>query len=172
MTGPLADLALGAAVFLALLAGAWVGSLLLPDHMPDGDAKEVVYEAQRNDLRTLAADVINLDNTRRLYGAPARAAARGRGGDDRPSVVSTDRELVHHPAELHSEKAYLTVLGRAPANEIQMTMKAQALRIAAEMSQSRLRLCERSQPDLPGSLIFVLSVWMVCLFISFSLFSR
>ena len=70
------------------------------------------------------------------------------------------------------EKAYLTVLGRAPANEIQVTMKAQALRIVAEMSQSRLRLYERSQPDLPGSLIFVLSVWMVCLFISFSLFSR
>lgn len=69
------------------------------------------------------------------------------------------------------EKAYLAVLGLTPANEIQMALKAQALQVAAEMSRSRLRLYERSQPDLPSSLIFVLSVWMVCLFTSFSLFS-
>jgi len=202
MTGPLADLALGAAVFLALLAGAWFGSLLrrrVPGHMLDGEAKEVVrlgmallasiaalvlsllisssygvYEAQRNDLRTLAADVINLDNTLRLYGEPAQPARALL----RAAVVETIGHLWSRPTEnlfiqpnSTGEKAYLTVLRLAPANEIQVTMKAQALQIAAEMSQSRLRLYERSQPDLPGSLIFVLSVWMVCLFISFSLFS-
>ncbi len=202
MTGSFRDLALGAAVFLSLLGGAWLGSVLrrrVPDHMLDDEAKEVVrlgmallasiaalvlsllisssygiYEAQRNDLRTLAADVINLDNTLRLYGEPAQPARALL----RPALTEAIEHLWTRPTENFfvlpdsaGEKAYVAILSLAPANAMQVTLKAQAVQIAAEMSQSRLRLYERSQPDLPGALIFILSAWMVCLFISFCLFS-
>ena len=69
------------------------------------------------------------------------------------------------------EQAYLALLDLKPASESQVTLKALALQTAAQMSQSRLRLYERSEPDLPVSLIFILTAWMVCLFVSFCLFS-
>ena len=171
----------------------------VPDHMLDGEAKEVVrlcmallasiaalvlsllisssyavYEAQRNDLRALAADIIYLDNTLRLYGEPAQSARALL----RPALAETIEHLWSRPTENFfvqpnsaGETAYLAVLALTPANETQVVLKAQALKLAAELSQSRLRLYERSEPDLPVSLIFVLTAWMVCLFISFSLFS-
>ncbi len=202
MIGPFVHLMIGIAVFLSLLAGAWIGSFLrqrVPDHMLDGEAKEVVrlgmallasiaalvlsllisssyavYEGQRNDLRTLAADLINLDGTLRLYGEPARPVRALL----RPALAETIDHLWARPTENFfvqpdsaGEAAYLAVLGLIPANETQVALKGQALQLAAHLSQSRLRLYERSQPDLPASLIFVLSAWMVCLFISFCLFS-
>lgn len=202
MIAPYTHVVVAAAVFLCLLAGAWIGSLLrdrVPGHMLDGETKEVVrlgmallasiaalvlsllissshsvYEAQRNDLRTMAADAISLDSTLRLYGEPALPARQLL----RPAIAETIEHLWLRPTENFfflpnsaGEKAYVAILGLAPANEMQVALKAQALQIVAEMSQSRLRLYERSQPDLPVSLICVLTAWMVCLFVSFCLFS-
>jgi len=202
MIGSSVHLLVGISVFLALLVGAWLGSVLrrlVPDHMLDGEAKEVVrlgmallasiaalvlsllisssyavYEAQRNDLRAFAADIIYLDNTLRLYGEPAQSARVLL----RPALAETIEHLWSRPTENFfvqpksaGEAAYLAVLGLTPANETQVVLKAQALQLAAQLSQSRLRLYERSEPDLPVSLIFVLTAWMVCLFISFCLFS-
>jgi predicted membrane chloride channel (bestrophin family) len=202
MTAPYTHLLVGAVVFLCLLAGAWIGSLLrdrMPNHMLDGDTKEVVrlgmallasiaalvlsllisssygvYEAQRNDVRTLAADAINLDSTLRLYGEAARPARLLL----RPSMNEMVDHLWSRPTENFlfmpnsvAEKAYLEILGLTPANGMQAALKAQALQVVGQMAQSRLRLYERSQPDMPVSLIFVLTAWMVCLFISFCLFS-
>lgn len=195
-------LAMAAAVLLLLTFAAWTGSVLrqrLPDHMLDAEAKEVVrlgmallasiaalvlgllistsyavYEAQRNDLSVLAADVISLDDTLRLYGEPAKPARAML----RLALTETIDHLWSRPTQNlfllpHSvgENAYLAMLRLAPADEVQATLKAQALQTAAEISQARLRLYERSKPDLPLSLIFILTVWLVCLFISFSLFS-
>lgn len=171
----------------------------MPDHMIDAEAKEVVrlgmallasiaalvlsllisssyavYEAQRNDLRVYAADAIYLDNTLRLYGEPAQSARVLL----RPAMQETIDHLWLRPTEnlfllpnSVGERAYLAVLELTPASEIQATMKAQALQMLAQLSQSRLRLYERSIPDLPHSLIFILTAWMVCLFVSFCLFS-
>ena len=53
MTGSFRDLAVGAAVFLSLLGGAWLGSVLrrrVPDHMLDNEAKEVVRLGDINEL--------------------------------------------------------------------------------------------------------------------------
>jgi hypothetical protein len=202
MIEPFSHLMGGAVVFLCLLAGAGIGSLLrdrMPDHMLDTDTKEVVrlgmallasiaalvlsllisssygvYEAQRNDVRTLAADAINLDSTLRLYGEEARPIRVLL----RPAMRETAEHLWSRPTENFffvpnsaPERAYLEVLGLKPANEMQAILKTQALQIVAQMAQSRLRLYERSKPDLPDSLIFILTAWMVCLFISFCLFS-
>ena len=45
------------------------------------------------------------------------------------------------------------------------------VQIAAQLSQSRARLYERADPDLPMPLLAVLTIWTVCLFVSFCLFS-
>lgn len=190
------------AVFCLLLAGAGLGVSLrrrMPDHLLDEQAKDVVrlgmgllstiaalvlsllisssyavYEGQRNDLRILAADVINLDATLRLYGEEARPVREMM----RAGVAETVDHMWSRPTNNRfaapnspAEKAYLSILGLVPGNEVQVLLKARAVQLYGQIAQSRLRLYERSEPDLPTSLIVVLVVWMMCLFISFCLFS-
>ena len=133
-----------------------------------------VYEGQRSDLRTLAADVINLDNTLRLYGEEARPTRVLL----RQGVIEAVEHLWSRPSlnmfamqGSSGEKAYLMLLDLVPRDEKQATLKALALQISNQIAQSRLRLFERSEPDLPMSLLVILAAWMVCLFLSFCLFS-
>ncbi|MFN4016116.1 MAG: hypothetical protein ACK4JB_12330 [Reyranella sp.] len=198
----LAHLWFAFAVFCLLLAGAGLGVGLrrrMPDHLLDDEARDVVrlgmallstiaalvlsllisssygvYEGQRNDLRTLAADVINLDATLRLYGDETRPIREM----IRAGVAETVGQMWSKPTinrfsapNSPAEKIHLSIFGLVPGNETQTLLKAQAVRLYEQIAQSRLRLYERSEPDLPTSLLVVLAGWMVCLFVSFCLFS-
>lgn len=190
------------AIFVLLLAGAALGVALrrrLPAHLVDDSAKDVVrlgmgllatiaalvisllinssyalYEAQRNDLNTLAADAIHLDGLLRLYGDEARPAREFL----RPSLARTVEHLwsganLDHFRESSTagEQAYLVILNLKPQNDVQATLKAQAIHLTTMFAQSRLRLFERADPDQPMSLLVALTVWMVSLFVSYCLFS-
>ena len=175
------------AIFVLLLAGAALGVALrhrMPAHLVDDHAKDVVrlgmgllatiaalvisllinssyalYEAQRNDLNTLAADAIHLDGLLRLYGEEARPAREFL----RPSLAKTVEHLWSganldnfRDSSTAGEKAYLVVLQLVPRNDVQATLKAQAIQVTAMFAQSRLRLFERADPDQPMSLLVAL----------------
>ncbi|MBS0521404.1 MAG: DUF4239 domain-containing protein [Proteobacteria bacterium] len=192
--------------FASLLVGAAVGVALrrrLPDHMLDGDAKDVirlgmgliatiaalvlsllissssgVYEAQRGDLRNIAANIIFLDDLLRLYGdeaRPARVLLREAVPVMVEHIWSPPEDGSGVPAPLPpnpaGEKAFLSIIDLAPHNETQSALKAQATQIAAQISQSRIQLYERSKARLPVLLVIILVSWLVFLFVSFCLFS-
>lgn len=194
------------AAFASLLVGAAIGVALrkrLPDHMLDGDAKDVirlgmgliatiaalvlsllissssgVYEAQRSDLRNIAANLIFLDDLLRLYGdeaQPVRVMVR--------QAIPVMVEHIWSASEVDSdtlkrlppnpigEKALVSIIELAAHNDTQSALKAQAIQIATQVSQSRIQLYERSKARLPALLIVILVSWLVFLFVSFCLFS-
>lgn len=192
--------------FASLLVGAASGVVLrrrLPDHMLDEAAKDVVrlgmgliatiaalvlsllissssgiYEAQRGDLRSIAGNLIFLDDLLRLYGDEARPV-RVLLRQSVPIMVEhiwsppdeADGTPTPLPPNIAIEKALLGIVELAPHSETQTAMKAQATQVAAQISQSRIQLYERSKARLPALLIIILVSWLIFLFVSFCLFS-
>ena len=63
------------------------------------------------------------------------------------------------------------LLGFAPKDNAQRWRQARALDISAKMAEDRWRLFEQSDSTLPVPFLVVLVIWLVILFVTFSLFA-
>jgi len=59
----------------------------------------------------------------------------------------------------------------SPNNESQRWRLAKALELSGEFAEERWLLVERAQSSLPTPFLVVLVIWMMILFVSFSLFA-
>jgi hypothetical protein len=189
--------------FAIMLTGAVVGALLrrvLPDHHLGDQAKDVVrlgagligtisalvlgllissanatYEAQRGELRNMAADLILLDQLLERYGpesTPTRLSLR-------EGTLPLIERMWGAPAEqakaatpsATAARTYSLLHDLVPASEAQRDIKVQALQTALAIQKSRLMLFERTHTGLPAPFLVVLIFWLTMIFTSYCLFS-
>lgn len=188
-----------------MLLGAVVGALLrrlLPDHHLDDHARDIVrlgaglvgtiaalvlgllinsanssYEAQRGEIRQIAANLILLDAVLDQYGEeakPTRVVLR-------EAVDQMIERIWGDPASRNSaglygsgtlaSELYAGLHALPTGTPVKSALVAEALQLAVSTSRARLALFEQSRSGLPVPTLIVLVFWLTVLFASYCLFS-
>jgi hypothetical protein len=202
----MSTVALCLGIWGVLVAGALTGVLLrrlLPQHHLDTHTKDIVrlgcaliatiaglvlgllinsartnFDAQRDEVRQYAINVILLDHLLEQYGPEAKPARH----ELRSSVAAAvdriwKRGIVkmqpsaHFTATAAGQVAERAIRTLAPTNEAQRLYQTQAIQTLNSMLQTRIVLYEQSSTHLPLEFLAVLVFWLFVLFASFSLFS-
>jgi hypothetical protein len=189
-----------------MLAGAALGALLrrsLPKHHLNDHAKDIVrlgtglvatiaalvlgllinsaassYEAQRHEVRHMAANIILLDQLLERYGPEARSLRESLRAAIDPLVTQLWADSGDHAAGAHAlqsnslgARAFLALHDLTPQDTVQRSLQGQALRTAIDVQRSRLMLFERSHTGLPIPFLAILVSWLTMIFVSFCLFT-
>lgn len=195
---------IGLIVLGCVFGGALLGMalhLILPEHHVSADSKDVIklgmgltatmsalvlalliasakssYDAQRNELTQLSANVILLDRVLAHYG-PETKAARDllrryltRAFDQiwpRNSPSAADLE----PPTALGEQFYDALQALSPQNEVQRSLQAQAQKMSIDLAQTRWLLFEQRGSSIPMPFLVLLVFWVTIIFLSFGLFA-
>lgn len=190
------------AALALMLVGAGAGAALrrhLPHHL-DEHAKDVVrlgaalvatitalvlglmissansfFEAQRAEVRKLAADAILLDAMLDNYG-PAARPVRRIVRDSRAAIVDQlwrgmEAPSTASPLGENAHALFNAIVALPVTTPLQRTLQDQALASAVRMAQTRITLFEWSRARLPEPILYLLMFWLTVLFASFSLFT-
>lgn len=136
------------------------------------------YDIQRNEVRQITAKFILLDNQLERYGPEARDAREFLRQSIGPVIdrvwgeraVKSPAGAPYRPSR-EGDVVYSSVEKLSPQNEVQRTLKFQALQTLAHITESRVLLFEQSDGGLPTPFLAVLVFWLTFLFASFTLFS-
>ncbi|WP_422029080.1 hypothetical protein [Reyranella sp.] len=188
-----------------MLLGAVIGAVLrrlLPDHHLDDHARDIVrlgaglvgtiaalvlgllinsasssYEAQRGEVRQIAANLILLDAVLDQYGPeakPIRVMLRETVGQmiDRiwGDPEARDSAGLYGSGTLAS-RLYAALHALPIGTPAKSALVGEALQLAVSTSQARLALYEQSRSGLPVPTLIVLIFWLTVLFASYCLFS-
>lgn len=202
----MSPLPISAIIFACVFGGALIGVLLrarLPEHHLAAESKYVVklgmgligtmtalvlglliasakssFDAQRNGVAQLAANIISLDRALAHYGPETR--------EIREQLRTSVDDLLHRtwpeefpPSERPEGKGgtegryedlYDKILALTPKTEAQRTFQAQAQRIAFDAGQARWLLFTQRTSSIPTPFLVVMVCWLVLIFGSFGLF--
>lgn len=188
--------------FACVFGGALLGILLrsaLPAQHLSGESKDIVrlgmglvgtiaalvlgllvasakssYDAQRNQLTQLSANVAFLDRILTHYGPEAVETrdllrdAAVRIGDrlwKKEHTTASDPE-----PNRGVEAIYDKIQQLAPKDDRQRTLQKQALKVANKLGEARWLMYEQSIGSVPSPLLAVLVLWLTIIFVSFGLF--
>ncbi len=189
-----------ACVFGGVLLGMAL-RLILPEHHLSADSKDVIklgmaltatmsalvlalltnsakgsYDAQRNEVTQLSANIILLDRVLAHYGPEtkeARALVKlsAAGMIDRiwPENRSGLAQLAPNTAV--AEGFFDKIQELSPQNEVQRSLQAQALKTSIDIGQARLLLLEQGGRSIPMPFLALLVFWLTIIFLSFGLFA-
>jgi hypothetical protein len=137
------------------------------------------FDTQRSGLAQLSGNVIFLDRTLARYGAEsgdAREMLRASVADMLERTWPEENQQSGQSREKSGtegryEGLYEKIEGLAPKNETQRTLQAQALKIAADMGQTRWLLFSQKGSSIPTPFLAVMVCWLTLIFASFSLFA-
>jgi hypothetical protein len=147
-----------AALVLGLLIGGAKGS----------------FDTRSNQVKQLTANAILLDNLLAQYGPEATPLRKLFRGAINPIVDRLWHEKITtepFTADSEGEKLYLAILALSPQNEIQRSLKARAVQVANDLTQTRLLLFVETGNQIPIPFLAILVFWLFIIFLSFSLFS-
>jgi hypothetical protein len=193
-------------VAASLMGGALLGLALqsvLPEHHLGADSKEVVrlaggitatvsalvlslliasanssFNTQRQEIQTIAARIIGLDDTLAVYG-PGAGRARGllrRTVDAAVARIWHEDGLPAGPrhtfrASGAGDDLHVAIEELSAGGEVQAAVRAQALAAMSELMQTRLLLFEQADNTVPAPLLAILVAWLTAIFASFGLFA-
>ena len=193
---------IGWIVMACVFGGALLGMalrLILPEHHLTSDSKDVIklamgltatmsalvlalliasakssYDAQRNELTQISANIILLDRVLAHYGPETKDARELLHG----FVISMIDQIWplddSRPAALNPTKGdilYDKIEGLSPQNDAQRTLEAQAQKISVDLAQTRLMLLEQGGSSIPMPFLVLLVFWVTIIFLSFGLFA-
>jgi hypothetical protein len=197
-------MSIGWIVLACVFGGALLGMalrLILPEHHLSPDSKDVIklgmaltatmsalvlalltnsakssYDAQRNELTQLSANIILLDRVLAHYGPESKEARdllklSVSGMIDRiwPESRSGRAELAPNAAV--AEGFFDKIQELSPQNEVQRSLQAQALKMSIDIGQARLLLFEQGGRSIPMPFLVLLVFWVTIIFLSFGLFA-
>ncbi len=191
-------------VFGAVLGGALLGMALralLPEHHLSQDSKDVVklgmgligtiaamvlgllvasakssFDAQRNGLAQLSANLILLDRILAHYGSETKEVR-----EELRQTVATMIDQIwpenrdhagHVEPTTASESLYERIQGLSPNTDSQRSLQAAALKTGVYIAQARWLLFAQKSSAIPLPFLVILVFWLALLFASFSMFSR
>jgi hypothetical protein len=201
----MSTLAIGGIILLSICCGALLGILLrarLPETHMCPESKDTVklgmgligtmtalvlgllvasakssYDAQRNGVAQLAANVIIVDRTLAHYGPETKETR------DELQAVVTDMLERTWPEEHDQSKSKRTATeGRyeylyekiqelKPKNDAQRNFQAQAVKYATDTMQMRWQLFAQRDNSIPTTLLVIMVSWLTLIFGSFGLFA-
>ncbi|MGC1676407.1 MAG: hypothetical protein WA740_02640 [Candidatus Binataceae bacterium] len=195
---------IGVVVLACVFGGALLGMGLrpiLPDHHLSADSKDVIklgmaltsmmsalvlallinsakssYDAQRNEVRQISANVILLDRVLAHYGPETKKA--------REMLANTVAEMIARtwpnshsggtelqPNATAAEGFYDAIQELSPQNEVQRSLQAQALKMSIDLGQTRWLLFEQGGSSIPMPFLVLMVFWVTVIFLSFGLFA-
>jgi hypothetical protein len=136
------------------------------------------YDAQRNEIRQMTANLILLDSQLKRYGPETRSAREALRSAIGPAIdriwgKRAEKSQAGTPFETNAvgELVYADIEALSPQTERQHSLKAKALQTTSNITESRVMLFEQSDGALPIAVLAVLTFWLTILFASFTLFS-
>ncbi len=196
--------AIGWIVLTCVFGGALLGMVLrriLPENHLSTESKDVIklgialtstmsalvlallissakssYDAQRNEITQMSANIILLDRLLAHYG-PETKEARQLVASSATGIA--DRIWPEKGAESKASES-LTPSGEAffdkiqelsPQNDVQRALQAQALKTSIDIGQTRLLLLEQGGRSIPMPFLVLLIFWVTIIFLSFGLFA-
>jgi len=133
------------------------------------------YDAQKSAVVQMAGKIAFLDRMLAHYG-PDAAEARTmlqravEGAIDRIWPENRSQEAQLAPNTANGEALYDAIQNLAPQNDVQRSLKSQALAIALDVGQMRWLLFEEAGPSISTPLLVIVVFWLAILFFSFGLF--
>jgi hypothetical protein len=193
----LLTIVIAGSLFGALALGA-VLRPLLPTHHLSGESKDAVklamgliatmtalllgllvssakgaYDTNRTSVVQMAAKVAFLDRVLTLYGPEA--------AEIRTKVRTAIAEAIHRmwpdeagvpvdlaPDESAGDAVYVAMHRLSPHDDMQRDLKAQAIALAVDVAQIRTLLLAQSIPSLSIPMLLAVDVWLVIIFVSFT----
>ena len=195
---------IGWIVLACVFGGALLGMALrrvLPEHHLSAESKDVIklgmaltatmsalvlallinsakssYDAQRNEITQISANIILLDRVLAHYGPEAKEARNLlshsiAGMIDR--IWTEDRSGLAEsgPTTPAAERFFDKIQELSPQNEVQRSLQAQALKLSIDIGQARLLLFEQGGRSIPMPFLVLLVFWVTIIFLSFGLFA-
>jgi hypothetical protein len=204
----MSPLAVSAIIFAVVFAGALLGLWMrsrLPGHYLSEDSKDVVklsmgilgtltamvlgllvasakssFDAQRNGVSQLAANILIFDRTLVLYGPETKEVRRVLRDSVEDLVRRTWPEgkgaAEQAATTLGGEGRYDELIGRIlklePKTDAQRTLQAQAVKIFADTGQMRWTLAAQQRgSSVPAPFLVVMVSWLAIILASFGLFA-
>lgn len=195
---------IGWIVLVCIFGGALLGMalrLILPKHHLSNDSKDVIklgmgltatmsalvlalliasakssYDAQKNELTQLSANVILLDRMLAHYGPETRTA---RDLLHRYAALMVDQlwptnssnYAQSEPTSVLGQSFYDSVEELSPQNEPQRSLKGQLEKMSIDLAQTRWLLFEQGGSSIPMPFLVLLVFWVTIIFLSFGLFA-
>jgi hypothetical protein len=135
------------------------------------------YDTQRNGLAQLSANVIWLDRILAHYGTESKHVRDGlkaavddllkRAWGGETSLASLME--IKGGAESRYEVLYEEIHELAPKNDPQRTLKAQAMKTAMDIGQTRWQMFSQKGGSIPTPFLVVMICWLTLILASFSL---
>jgi hypothetical protein len=203
----MSSLTITAIIFACVFGGALLGMFLrtrLPEDHLSPESKDVVklgmglvgtltalvlgllvasakssFDAQRNGVAQLGANIITLDRALAHYGPEAQEIRaqlrtsvedmmRRTWPDEFPASARTEGKGA---TEGRYEELSDKILALTPKTDAQRAFHAQAVRIALDTAQARWLLFTQRTSSIPTPFLVVMVCWLVLIFTSFGLFS-
>jgi hypothetical protein len=195
---------IGWIVLVCIFGGALLGMalrLILPKHHLSNDSKDVIklgmgltatmsalvlalliasakssYDAQKNELTQLSANVILLDRMLAHYGPETRTARDLLHGYaalmvDQLWPTNSSNYAQSEPTSALGQSFYDSVEELSPQNEPQRSLKGQLEKMSIDLAQTRWLLFEQGGSSIPMPFLVLLVFWVTIIFLSFGLFA-
>jgi hypothetical protein len=196
--------AIGWIVLICVFGGAMLGMVLrriLPENHLSTESKDVIklgialtstmsalvlallissakssYDAQRNEITQMSANIILLDRLLAHYGPETKEARQlilssvtGIADKIWPEKGGESKDFAS-PAPV-AEAFFDKIQELAPQNDVQRALQAQALKTSIDIGQTRLLLLEQGGRSIPMPFLVLLIFWVTIIFLSFGLFA-
>lgn len=139
------------------------------------------YDTQNNEVTQLAANYLLLDQVLAFYGPETKDARSGlRDGlanlldyaGDLQGSSNSNRSYVGMKSGARVGGDFVAdIQGLSPKDDTQRSLKAQALSIVLQLSQTRWLIFEQNAVPVPALLLYMLFGWLMVLFLSFGIFA-
>ena len=198
----MSPLDIGCIVLACVFGGALLGMVLrriVPEHHLSADSKDVIklgmaltatmsalvlallissanasYDAQRNEVIQLSANIMLLDRLLAHYGPETKGAREqvrlsATGMSDR--IWNGAGKAESKATSRAGEAFYDKIQELSPQNDVQRSLKAQALQVSLDIAHARLLLFEQGGRSIPMPFLVLLTFWVTIIFLSFGLFA-
>jgi hypothetical protein len=196
--------AVGCIVMICVFGGALLGMAIhtmLPEQHLSSDSKDVIklgmgliatmsalvlalltnsakgsYDAQRNEVTQVAANIILVDRLLAHYGPEAKDARAQLKVSvaaliDRIWPTGSAENGKSGPTTAGAELFFEKVQELTAQNDVQRALQAQAFKMSIDIGQARLLLYEQSGRSIPMPFLVLLIFWVTVIFLSFGLFA-
>lgn len=134
------------------------------------------YDAQNAGVRQLSANILLVDRSLAEYGPdtqPARDLLRQSAELMLQRLWPTDNSapvsLAPGEARAQMSEFLREITQLSPANEAQQFLKAQVLRITADLAQARFQMYVQGTSELPLPFVVIVVLWLIILFAGYGL---
>jgi hypothetical protein len=135
------------------------------------------YDAQKNEVTQMAAKTVFLDRVLANYGSESAesrdllrrsvASAINHMWPDKKSSQAAQLD----PSASSGEGVFNSIEKLSPQNDVQSSLKSQAVQIATDVGQMRWLLFEQTETSISLAMLIVLISWLAIIFMSAGLFA-